>query len=72
MPAYSFRIYREEAENATELESATSTAVDVPSSALTVQGNKINRSIKSFADAYVLSYIIIYYLFILFRAQPSF
>ncbi|KAF9559982.1 Metallo-dependent phosphatase [Agrocybe pediades] len=46
-----FQLLREEAENASELETATSTGVDVPSSALTVQGTKINRSIKSFADA---------------------
>lgn len=44
--------YREEAENATELEtdsvSGSSTGVG-----LNVQGTRLNRSIRTFADAYV-------------------
>ncbi|KAF8154774.1 Metallo-dependent phosphatase-like protein [Crassisporium funariophilum] len=51
-----FQLLREEAENATELEtdgvSGTSSGVGRPGSdALSVQGTKINRSIRTFADA---------------------
>ncbi|KAF9044331.1 serine/threonine-protein phosphatase 2B catalytic subunit [Panaeolus papilionaceus] len=50
-----FQLLREEAENATELDAGTSaTATGVNRSgidALTVQGNKINKTIKSFDDA---------------------
>ncbi|PPQ93132.1 hypothetical protein CVT25_003664 [Psilocybe cyanescens] len=49
-----FQLLREEAENATELDgaAATSTAVSRPGAdALTVQGTRINKSIRTFADA---------------------
>jgi len=49
------RFYREEAENATELEtdgvSGASSGVSRGADALMVQGNRINRSIRTFADA---------------------
>ncbi|KAF8184843.1 serine/threonine-protein phosphatase 2B catalytic subunit [Pholiota molesta] len=50
-----FQLLREEAENATELESVAGSSTAVSRSggadALTVQATKINRSIRSFADA---------------------
>ena len=53
--------YREEAENATELEtdsvSGSSTGVG-----LNVQGTRLNRSIRTFADAYVF-FLLVYSVF---------
>ncbi|KJA22481.1 hypothetical protein HYPSUDRAFT_139171 [Hypholoma sublateritium FD-334 SS-4] len=47
-----FQLLREEAENATELEAGSSTAVSRPGAdGLSVHGTRINRSIRSFADA---------------------
>ncbi|KAH9476265.1 Serine/threonine-protein phosphatase 2B catalytic subunit A1 [Psilocybe cubensis] len=49
-----FQLLREEAENATELDgvTATSTAVSKPGAdALSVQGARLNKSIRTFADA---------------------
>jgi len=49
-----FQLLREEAENATELETGAMTGVGShPPDNLTIQGTKINKSIKSFDDACV-------------------
>ena len=44
-------VYREEAENATELETDSSVSGSSTGVGLNVQGTKINRSIRTFADA---------------------
>ena len=49
---YAGALNREEAENASELEAGSSTAVSRPGvDGLSVNGTRINRSIRSFADA---------------------
>jgi hypothetical protein len=58
-------VNREEAENASELEgvAGSSTAVSKPGTdALGVQGARINRSIRTFADACVFPFCFLLFL----------